>query len=199
MKVGLTGGYATGKSFVAAELERLGCLIVNADKLGHRVLLPDGDAYAPTVKAFGPEILDDNGFIKRRELGRLVFQSPERLAELNSFVHPAVFQLEEQIIQQFAACHPNGIAVVEAAILIETGRYSYFDCLILTNCSEDLQIKRAMARDNASEDQVRARLRMQMPQTEKRAFADYIIETGSSPGETTQQVQSVFHQLRSKA
>ncbi len=199
MKVGLTGGYATGKSFVAAELERLGCFLIYADKLGHQVLLPQGEAYAPALKLFGPEILDENQLINRRKLGRLAFASPGRLAELNAVVHPAVFRLEEQLIAQFASQHPHGIAVVEAAILIETGRFSYFDRLILTDCSEELQIARAMARDNVSEDQVRARLKMQMPITEKRAFADYIIETGTSVDETKQQVQSIFEQLRSQA
>ena len=199
MNVGLTGGYASSKSFVAAELERLGCFVVYADKLGHQVLAPGGEAYPPVVQAFGPEILDANQCIDRKKLGQLVFGSPERLALVNEYVHPAVFRLEELLLQNFAAGHPHGIAVVEAAILIETGRYSHFDHLILTACSEEQQIARAMARDNADEEQVRARIKMQMPLAEKRAFADYVVETGGSPLETTQQVERIFHELRTQA
>lgn len=199
LSVGLTGGYATGKSFVAAELERLGCLVIYADKLGHQVLHPDGEAYAPVVSAFGLEILKTDGHIDRRKLGQLAFASPERLAELNRYVHPAVFRLEEELISAFASGHPHGIAIVEAAILVETGRYKHFDRLIVTACSEDVQIARAMARDNGSEDQVRARMRMQMPQIAKQAFADFIVETGGTAMQTIQQVEKIYQQLRSEA
>lgn len=199
MKVGLTGGYASGKSFVAAELDRLGCYIIYADKLGHQVLLPDGEAYAPVVETFGADILDEHGFIHRKKLGRLVFSSPEKLAILNKYVHPAVFRLEDRMLRDFAAGHPHGIAVVEAAILIETGRYVEFDRLVLTACSEELQIARAMARDHAQEEQVRARMQMQMPLAEKRAFASYVVETGGSLLETKAQVKEIFDQLRAEA
>ena len=91
LKGGLTGGYATGKSFVASELERLGCLVIYADRLGHAALEKRGEAYASTVAAFGDEILQPNGSIDRKLLGSKVFGFPERLKQLNSFVHPAVF------------------------------------------------------------------------------------------------------------
>lgn len=199
MRVGLTGGYASGKTFVASELERLGCLVIYADKLGHQVLLPGGEAYTPVVEAFGIDILDGHGLIDRKKLGRLVFSSPEQLAILNKYVHPAVFRMEDRLLKMYAATHPHGIAVVEAAILIETGRYAEFDRLILTACSEELQIARAMARDNAREEQVRARIRLQMPLGEKRAFADYVVETGGSLLETKRQVKEIFDQLRHEA
>ena len=199
MRVGLTGGYASGKSFVAGELERLGCFVIYADKLGHQVLQPDGEAYGPVLKAFGAEILQASGEIDRKKLGQLAFSSPERLAGLNSFVHPAVYRLEDRLLEQFGARDPDGIAIVEAAILIETGRYSQFNRLIVTACSEELQLARAMARDNAEEEQVRARLKMQMPTAEKRAFADYVVETGGSPLETRQQVRKIFDQLKRDA
>src|SRR5438270_13111161 len=125
--VGLTGGYATGKSFVAAELERLGCHLIYADRLGHDVLLPEGEAYGPTVAAFGEGILNEDGSINRKKLGAVVFSSPDLLQKLESFVHPAVFHLEHRMLEQFEAKDPGGIAVIDAAILIETGRYRMFD------------------------------------------------------------------------
>src|SRR5690349_1651252 len=96
LKVGLTGGLACGKSFVGEALERMGCLVIRADELGHEVLAPGGEAYESVVKEFGPEILAD-GAIDRRALAARVFGHPERLERLNALVHPAVFRREEQI------------------------------------------------------------------------------------------------------
>ena len=174
LKVGLTGGYATGKSFVAAELQRLGCKIIYADKLGHRVLQPDGEAYLPTVETFGPEILAPDATIDRKRLGAIVFGSPALLEKLNSIVHPAVFRLEEKALQEFLREDPGCIVVIEAAILIETGRYRNFDRIILTTCDEEIQIARAVSRDKLQREQAVARLRNQMPAEEKKAYAHYV-------------------------
>ena len=196
LKVGLTGGYATGKSFVAKELERLGCRVIYADRLGHAVLEPDGEAYAPAVEAFGREILSDDGTIERKRLGAIVFQSPELLEKLSGFVHPAVFRLEEKMLRDFERQDPRGIAVIEAAILIETGRYKVFDRLILTACSEDVQIARGMHRDGLTREQVLARLSKQMPVEEKKRYADYFVETSGPKSETVLQVARIFAELR---
>src|SRR3954468_15614200 len=96
--VGLTGGYATGKSFVASELERRGCHLIYADKLGHQVLEPGEEAYAAAIAIFGNEILREDQTIDRKKLGAIVFQNPEQLARLTAAVHPAVFKLEENLI-----------------------------------------------------------------------------------------------------
>ena len=196
LKIGLTGGYASGKSFVAAELERLGCFLIYADKLGHEVLRAAGEAYLPTIDAFGPGILAPDGTIDRRKLGSLVFASPELLARLNGFVHPAVFRREEQMLAQFALANPDGIAVIEAAILIETGHYCAFDRVILTACGAEVQIARAMARDGLSREQVLERLSRQMPLSEKKRYADFVIDTEGPRSETLQQVARIFDELR---
>ncbi len=196
LKVGLTGGYATGKSFVAAELQRLGCKIIYADKLGHRVLQPEGEAYLPTIETFGPEILAPDATIDRKRLGAIVFDSPALLEKLTAIIHPAVFRLEEKMLEEFLREDPSCIAVIEAAILIETGRYRNFDRIILTTCSEEIQIARAVSRDKLQREQVLARLRNQMSAEEKKTYADYVIDTGMPKEETTKHVESVFHQLR---
>ena len=197
MRVGLTGGYATGKSFVAAELTRLGCHVIYADALGHQTLEPDGEAYRPVVERFGPKILDGSGCIDRKRLGALVFSSPPLLAELSAIIHPAVFRLEEQLMAQFAEEDPDGIVVVEAAILIETGRFRSYDRLILTVCDEATQIRRGTQRDGLTVEQVRARLKEQMLLSEKKRFADYIIETGGEPEQTLRQTRDVYRALTS--
>jgi dephospho-CoA kinase len=152
LRVGLTGGLACGKTFVGEALAGLGCLVIQADELGHRVLQPGGEAYDGVVRDFGPGILDDQGRIDRQMLAERVFGNPEALARLNSLVHPPVVALEEQLISEYAASNPEGIAVVEAAILIETGSYRRFDRIILVTCSEQQQIQRAMHRGAAEAD-----------------------------------------------
>lgn len=196
LKVGLTGGYATGKTFVASELERLGCHVLYADRLGHLVLEPDGEAYAPTVEAFGPSILNADGTINRKRLGELVFGSPERLEKLTGFVHPAVFRLEERFESEFAAADPGGISVYEAAILIETGRYARFDRLILTDCALEVQIARGMKRDGFSRDEVLQRLSRQLPFEEKKKHAHFVIDTSGEKADTLRQIGAVFCELK---
>ena len=199
IKVGLTGGYATGKSFVAAELERLGCNLIYADRLGHQVLEPEGEAYAPTVEAFGREILGNDGRIDRKQLGAIVFSAPDLLQKLMSFVHPAVFRLEERMFTDFQAQNPHGIAVMEAAILIETGRYKVFDRIILTVCDEATQIQRGIKRDGLSAEQVRQRISRQMTAEEKTAYADYVVNTGGEKQNTIRQVGAIYEDLKALA
>lgn len=196
IKVGLTGGYATGKSFVAAEFERLGCHVIYADRLGHAVIEPGGGAYNQTLEVFGNEILAANGIIDRRKLASIVFSSPELLQRLNSFVHPAVFRLEEEMLEQFAREDPRGIAMIEAAILIETGRYSVFDRLILTACSTQTQIARATKRDHITREEVLARLNQQMPLEEKKRYAHYVIDTDGPKEATVAQILPVYEDLK---
>jgi dephospho-CoA kinase len=196
IKVGLTGGYASGKSFVAAELERLGCYVIYADRLGHQVLEPDGEAYGPTVEAFGREILGSDGRIDRKQLGAVVFRAPELLEKLTGFVHPAVFRLEERMLADFQARNPHGIAVIEAAILIETGRYKVFDRLILTVCDEATQIERGMKRDGLTAEQVRQRLSKQLPVEKKTAYADYVVDSSGEKQKTIQKVQAIYRDLK---
>jgi len=196
LKVGLTGGYASGKTFVASELERLGCCVIRADELGHAVLLPTGEAYAPVVAAFGREILSPDGAIDRKKLASIAFASPQLLGQLNSFVHPAVFRLEAQRLADFEAEDPRAIVVIEAAILIETGRYSRFDRLILTGCAEEMQIARGIKRDGLTREQVLARLANQMPFEEKKKYARYIVDTGGAKEQTIIHIERIYRDLR---
>jgi dephospho-CoA kinase len=198
LRVGLTGGLATGKSFVGAVLAELGCRVVQADELGHAVLEPGGEAYAPVVERFGGEIVDDDGRIKRKRLAAIVFNDAGKLQLLNSLVHPAVVEREEAWMQQVEDADPSAIAVVEAAILIETSSYRRFHKLVLAVCSAAQQIERAMARDGVPREQVLERLRRQMPLEEKKKFADYVIDTSGTTDETIEQVRRLYESLRSE-
>ena len=196
LKVGLTGGLASGKSFVGQALAARGCYVIQADELGHEVLAPGGEAYQAVIAEFGDGILGDGGEIDRRALAAQVFGAPDRLARLNSLVHPPVVQREEEMLSEFAVREPHGIAVVEAAILIETGSYRRFDRMILVICAEEQQVERAMRREGAVEADVRARIRRQMPLAEKRKFADFVIDTSGEKQDTLRQTQAVYEALR---
>lgn len=195
--VGLTGGLASGKTFVGEVLVTLGCHLIQADELGHRVLLPEGEAFDAVVKEFGRGILDQNGAIDRRKLGMEVFERPDRLAALSKLVHPPVIRREEAMLREFEASDPNGIAVVEAAILIETGSYRRFDRLIVTICSEEQQIARAIDRNGWTREEAVMRLRRQMPLSEKIKFAHYVIDTSGNQESTVEQTRAVYQSLRS--
>ncbi|MBL8174511.1 MAG: dephospho-CoA kinase [Bryobacterales bacterium] len=197
LRVALTGGLASGKSFVGKTLEHLGCCLVQADLLGHQVLEPGGEAYSQVVEEFGPLILDNENRIDRRALAKIVFSKPDRLAVLNALVHPHVRARTEQVLADFAARHPRGIAVVEAAIHVETGGYRNFDKLILAWCSREQQIARAMHRDHATREEVEARLSRQMSLEEKRKHAHYVIDTSGSKEDTVRQTEEVYRELRS--
>ncbi len=196
LKVGLTGGLACGKTFVGEALAGYGCLLIQADVLGHEVLAPGGEAYHQVVEEFGGAILGAQGAIDRRALAAAVFGSPDRLARLNSMVHPPVLRREEQLLAEFAAREPHGIAVLEAAILIETGTHKRLDRIILVVCEEEQQVERALRREGANLADVRARLSRQMPIAEKRKFADFVIDTSGDKEDTLRQTHAVYEALR---
>jgi len=173
----------------------MGCLLIQADELGHEALSPGGEAYGAVIAEFGKEIVDGTA-IDRKALAAQVFGNPERLARLNALVHPAVFRREEELIAEYAERTPDGIAVVEAAILIETGSYKKFDKLILVTCTEEQQVERAMRRHGALEADARARLSRQMPLSEKRKYADFVIDTSGEKEDTLRQTRAVYEILR---
>lgn len=197
LHVGLTGGLASGKTFVGHALEDLGCHVIRADDLGHKVLLPGGEAYDAVINEFGNAILDDDGMIDRRRLAALVFDHPERLEKLNSLVHPPVIRREKEMEADIARRDPQAIVVVEAAILVETGSYTRFDKLIVAFCSPEQQLQRAMHRSSYTKEEVMARLSRQLPLAEKIKVADYVIDTSGTKEQTVAQVRRVYESLES--
>ncbi|MCL4783376.1 MAG: dephospho-CoA kinase [Bryobacterales bacterium] len=203
-RVGLTGGLASGKSFVGDTLVSLGCSLLKADEVGHRLLEPDGEAYPLVVAAFGHSILEPDGRIDRTRLASLVFGHPERLRALNDIIHPMVFKEEarffEELARKQAAAHREGmhavckVGVVEAAILIETGNHESFEKIWVAWCPRELQIERAMHR-GLSRAQALSRLEHQMPLDEKLAYADEVIDTSGTKEETRANVEAALRRL----
>ena len=199
LKVGLTGGIASGKSFVGQALVDLGCQLIKADEIGHQALARRGDAFGAVVAEFGPGILAPDGSIDRQRLAEEVFSRPERLAALTRLVHPPVIRRENELTAEIAARQPDAIVVVEAAVMIEAGSHTRFDKLILAVCTQGQQVERAMLRDHITREEALARIGRQMPLEEKLKLADYVIDTSGDKAETLRQVREVYHLLRSMA
>ncbi len=204
LTVGLTGGLASGKTFVASCFEDLGARVVHADTLGHQVLLSSGEAYSDVVEEFGEGILNADGEIERKELGRIVFADPAKLTRLNALVHPHVFKREQEFLQQVAREDPAAVIVVEAAILIEAGSYVGYDRIVLAFCPPEMQIARflhraAKAGHPATREDALARMSRQMPLEEKRAYADYLVDTSGSKDQTRERAAEVYVKLREEA
>lgn len=196
LKVGLTGGLASGKTFVGQALEELGCRVLQADEIGRQVMEPGGEAFAEILKEFGPEILAPDGSIDRKRLAGIVFEDPERLAALNRLVHPWVIRRENEWLERLAEEDPRAIAVVEAAVMIEAGTHKRFDRLIVAACSQEQQIERAVQRGGMTREEALARIRRQIPLEEKIKLADFVIDTGGTREQTLQQVREVYEALR---
>jgi dephospho-CoA kinase len=193
--VGLTGGICSGKSTVAAMFGRLGAVIIDADRIAHELQSPGRPLFEAIVSAFGREVLGNDGRIDRRKLGARVFADPGVRARLEAITHPAIIAECEERIRQ-AASSGAAICLLDAALLIESGRHARFDAIILVEASEAVQLDRLMARMGLPREEAMQRIRSQMPWAEKRRHADFIIRNDGSHEETERQVRAVWEQLR---
>ncbi|MFN8001575.1 MAG: dephospho-CoA kinase [Acidobacteriota bacterium] len=196
LKVGLTGGIATGKSYVVSVLRELGCEVIDADAVAHQVMEPGQVAYQDIVAHFGREILAPDQKIDRAKLGAIVFADVDQRQRLNAIVHPRVFEAQAQWMAGIADRHPDAIVIIEAALMIETGSYKRFDKLVVVYCEPELQLARLMERNQLPREQAQARIAAQLPSAEKLKYADYRIDTSLSFEDTRRQVQALYAQLR---
>src|SRR5215813_6936672 len=197
LKLGLTGGIASGKSWVANQLRELNFRVLDADLIGHQLIEPGQSAYADVVREFGKEILRDGNSIDRKKLGAVVFADAEKLAKLNSILHP---RIEAAMNVQFSKWQAEGITdpvFVEAALLVEAGMHKRLDGLVVVWCRPEDQIERLRAR-GFSEEEARHRIALQLPNEEKLKFATYKIDTSGTMEYTQEQVASLASSLRAK-
>ena len=197
LRLGLTGGIASGKSAVAAMLRDLGFPVLSADAVAHHLMEPGQAAHGEIVKAFGPSVVAPDGYIDRPKLAGIVFADPARLSCLNSILHPRVEQI---MLKQFKEWEHSGIrdaGFVEAALLIEAGFDKQLDGLVVAWCEPEQQIERLLAR-GMSEMEAKRRVAAQMPVEEKRKHAMYIIDCSETIAETLAQVRELAGKLRQK-
>ena len=199
LRLGLTGGIASGKSAVAAMLRELGFSVLDADSLAHKLVEPGQPAYEEVLREFGSAITDGRGRVDRAKLAALVFADRTKLDRLNAIVHPRV---AEAVLRQFAEWQREGTrdaAFVEAALLIESGIHQHLDGLVVAWCRPEQQLERLAAR-GLSEQEARRRIAAQMPVEEKLRFATEKIDCSGALEHTREQVQALAAKLhRSKA
>lgn len=196
LKVGLTGSIAVGKTFVCKVFRQLGCHVLDADQTARDVVRAGTPGLAKIVAAFGAEYLTREGDLDRAKMGKLVFADSGKRELLNSIVHPLVFKEQDQWLADREAEDPNGIAIVDAALMIESGGYRRFDQLIVVWCEPEIQLQRLKLRDDLPEAEAIRRVNSQMPQAEKRRYADHLIDTSRGFEDTRRQVRNVFEKLK---
>jgi dephospho-CoA kinase len=195
LRVALTGGAATGKSYVLDQFRRAGIPVLVADDLAHGVTAVGTEATAAIAARFGADIIAPDGSVNRDALGAIVFADEAARRELEAIVHPAVYRAIEAGMRAFAKLGQSTLAVAEIPLLYETGHSAEFDRVIVTTCSDDLQLRRLAAR-GLSEARARQIVAAQKPSAEKAALADFVIRTDGEKSETDEQVRQVLQTLR---
>lgn len=198
VRVGLTGGIACGKSTVGAMLVQRGAHFLQADSLAHQLYLPGTATYDEVVRRFGRDILKEDGTINRSRLANVVF--PDRIDELNAVVHPAVLEAQRRWLSAMEHDNPRGIAVVEAALLLEAGAQKDFDKIIVVTCDLAHKVEhyahRAGVSPQAARAEVERRSAAQFSDEKKASYADYLIDNSGSLEDTERQVQKVWEELQ---
>ena len=199
LKVGLTGSIAVGKSFVCECFRELGRHVLDADTTAREVVEPGTEGLRKIVDEFGGDVLRPTGELDRKKLATIVFGDEEKRNLLNSIVHPLVIEQQDRWITKCEKLDPNGIAIVDAALMIESGSYKRFDKIIVVWSEPAIQLSRLIERDDLSERDAKMRIASQLSQEKKKRFADHLIDTSRGFEETGPQVLEVFEQLRSSA
>ena len=211
LKVGLTGGIASGKSAVGEMLVALGAHLVQADRIAHQLMQPGQPVYNEVVRHFGRDILNPDGSVNRAKLAETAFGPGSRPAggelsrieELNRIVHPAVIRSQEGWMEETGRQYPHAVAIVEAALILEAHTADRFDRLIVVTCSDEQKIARFAARQKidleSARREVTRRMSAQLPDEEKIKAANYIIDNSGSLDRTREQVSEVWKKLRAEA
>jgi dephospho-CoA kinase len=194
--LGLTGGIATGKSLVSEILKELGACIIDADKIAREVVEPEKPAWLEIVAFFGKDIINEDKTINRKKLGEIVFNDTLKRRRLEEIVHPRVIEEENKRIEDYKRSNPDGIAVIDAALLIEGGGHKRVDKLIVVYTDRETQMKRLMERDGLSGQDAEKRINSQMPLEEKIKMADFVIDNSRGVEDTKSQVIALFNRLK---
>jgi dephospho-CoA kinase len=194
LKIALTGGIATGKSYVLEQFRRRGVPCLDADALAHGVTAAGTEATAAIAARFGDEVLDSEGAVNRAKLGPIVFADPAARRDLEAIVHPAVYRAIAAGVRAFELVGEYPFVVVDVPLLFETGHTGDFDRVIVASCPPELQVTRLSER-GFSEDAARQRMAAQRPTAEKAARADFVIATDRTFDDTDRQVEQVYQTL----
>ena len=195
LKVGLTGSIAVGKSTVCNIFRDLGCYVIDADRTARDVVAKGTDGLRQIVAAFGDDVLAGGGELDRAKLGSIVFADEAKRSKLNAIVHPLVIAEQDRLLNEAAKAGKADIAIVDAALMIESGSYRRFAKLIVVWCRPEIQLDRLMRRDGLSQAAAEQRIAAQMTQEEKKRYADMLIDTSGTLDDTHRETVSVFEQM----
>ena len=202
LKVGLTGGVACGKSTVGEMFVSLGAHLIKADEIAHQLMQPEQPVYEAVVAAFGRAILNPDRTINRPRLADAAFPTG-RIAELNAIVHPAVISAQEAWMERVFKRHPEAVAIVEAALLLEAGSWKRFDRMITVTCSLEQKIERFAIRHGVGREaarvEVERRMKAQSPDEEKIKVSHFVVNNSGSLDETRRQVEEIWGELESES
>ena len=196
--VGLTGGIATGKSLVSEILRGLGTYIIDADKIAREVVEPQKPAWLEIVEFFGKDIINKDRTINRKRLGEIVFNDPLKKRKLEEIVHPRVIEEENRMLKEYLKIKPDGIVIIDAALLIEAGSHKRVDKLIVVYADKETQTKRLMERDGLSRPDAEKKIASQLPLDKKVKMADFVIDNSKGIEETQRQTIDIFNKLRDR-
>ncbi len=198
VRIGLTGGIASGKSLVTGMLRELGAAVIDADQIAHDVLAPGGPAYAEVVEVFGSAVVRPDGAIDRKALAARIFTDAAARRQLNALTHPHIRRRIVEEAARLAETPGVEVIVLDIPLLLETtdGRDLGLAGIIVVYADEDVRLARLVARDGLSAADARARLRSQMPLREKLVFADWTIDNNGSLAATRRQVEQVWEEVR---
>ena len=197
LRVGLTGGIATGKSYCLARFAALGVPTIDADQLARQAVAAGSPGFRAVVDRFGPDVVRADGSLDRAAIGRIVFRDRAARADLEAIVHPEVYR---RIREWYVALPPRSrFALADIPLLFETGHQHDFDRVVVCACSREEQLRRMLARDGLTEADARARLDAQWPIEEKVARADLVIRTDGTFADTDMQVRSVYELLNAES
>lgn len=204
LKIGLTGGIATGKSSVGRMFAELGVHTIDADEIAHDLMRPGEKVYDEVVRRFGPEILNSDKTVDRSRLAELAFdQKRPRIYELNSLIHPGVIERYQQWMEDIRRREPDAIAMLEAALLLEAGLRRSFDKVIVVSCKPQQRIerweKRLKVGAETARREVTRRMMAQAPDEAKIQAADFVVDNSGSVEDTRKQVQKIHEALLSQA
>jgi dephospho-CoA kinase len=196
LRIAVTGGAGSGKSLVCRCFRQLGAHVIDLDDLARQAVRPGSEVFRAIVNHFGRGVLNENGVLDRGHLRRLITGDVRKRRVLERLTHPEIRRLLEEKVAAIESAQKDAVVVVEVPLLIETGMQDRFDAVVLVEASEDLRIRRLVARDAASEEDAMALIRIQMPTEEKRSYADYIVENRGTLSETEAAVNKLFGQMR---
>jgi len=194
--VGLTGGMGSGKSLAASYFKALGAQMIDADRISRELVAPGKPAWKEIIEEFGSNVLNPDQTLNRKQIAAIVFNDESKRKKLEDIIHPRVIVEERRLYEKYRQKNSRVLAVIDAALLIESGNYKNVDKVIVVQCGKEEQIRRVMERDGTARSEVENRLHSQMPLEEKVVFGDYILRNDDTRESLKSQVGELYRNLR---